>query len=286
VAWAFEDQGWLRWRVRLRRAMLKPLMIVSKRLLASALCLCAAGAIALPADELHLRVKLEGRGPRTVILESGLGDTLDIWQTVQPLIAARCARTLSYNRAGYLGSDNSNAPRDAATIVAELRAELARQEIKPPYVLVGHSLGGLYMQYFARNYPDEVAGLVLIDSTHWQEQLAMGNQANTPYNSRTAVTLFMPWIMRREISDSTAAGKQVHSSPAATGIPTIVLSSTRGPAGETPPARALAARLQDEIAADFPAADHVRVDDSGHYIQKDHPEVVVAAARRLAGCKR
>jgi pimeloyl-ACP methyl ester carboxylesterase len=266
--------------------MLKPLMSASKRLPALSLCLCAVGAIALPADELHHRVKLEGKGPRTVILESGLGDTLDIWQTVQPLIAARCARTLSYNRAGYLGSDNSNAPRDAATIVAELRAELGRQKIKPPYVLVGHSLGGLYMQYFARNYPDEVAGLVLVDSTHWQEQLAMGNQANTPYNSRTAVTLFMPWIMRREISDSADAGKQVHSSPMAAGIPTIVLSSTRGPAGETPPARALAARLQDEIAADFPAADHVRVNDSGHYIQKDHPEVVVAAVRRLAGCKR
>ncbi len=54
----------------------------------------------------------EGKGTRTVILEAGLGDTLDVWKTVQPLIATRCARTLAYNRAGYLGSDNSNAPRD------------------------------------------------------------------------------------------------------------------------------------------------------------------------------
>jgi pimeloyl-ACP methyl ester carboxylesterase len=113
----------------------------------------------------------------------------------------------------------------------------------------------------------------------------MGNQANTPYNSRTAVQLFMPWIMRREITDSADAGKQVHTSPAAYGIPTIVLSSTRGPPGETPSARALAARLQDEIAADFPQADHLRVDDSGHYIQRDHPEIVVQAARKLAGCR-
>lgn len=113
----------------------------------------------------------------------------------------------------------------------------------------------------------------------------MGNQANTPYNSRTAVTLFMPWIMRREITDSVDAGKQVHASPIAFQVPTIVLSSTRGPTGETPSDRALAARLQDEIAADFPEADHVRVSDSGHYIQRDHPEVVVEAARKLAGCK-
>jgi pimeloyl-ACP methyl ester carboxylesterase len=260
-------------------------MIASKRLQAWLLSLFVTGAFALPAENLHHRLKLEGKGTRTVILESGLGDTLDVWKTVQPLIAAGCARTLSYNRAGYLGSDNSNAPRDSETIVAELREELQRQNIKPPYILVGHSLGGLYMQYFARNYPQEVSGLVLVDSTHWEQHLAMGNQANTPYNSRTAVTLFMPWIMRREINDSVDAGKQVHASPAATNIPTIVLSSTRGPIGETPSARALAARLQDEIAADFPDSDHVRVDDSGHYIQHDHPEVVVEAARKLAGCK-
>jgi pimeloyl-ACP methyl ester carboxylesterase len=260
-------------------------MSVPKRLQASLLALFVTGAFAIPAESLHHRLKLEGHGARTVILESGLGDTLDVWKTVQPMIAANCARTLSYNRAGYLGSDNSNNPRDAETIVAELRAELERQKIKPPYVLVGHSLGGLYMQYFARNYPKEVAGLVLIDSTHWEQHLAMGNQANTPYTSRTAVTLFMPWIMRREINDSVDAGKQVHESPVGQRIPTIVLSSTRGPVGETPAARALAARLQDEIAADFPSANHVRVDDSGHYIQRDHPEVVVEAARKLAGCK-
>jgi len=260
-------------------------MSVSKRLQACLLPLVVTGAFATPADTLHHRVKLEGKGSRTVILESGLGDTLEVWKTVQPLIAAGCARTLAYNRAGYLGSDNSNAPRDSETIVAELRAELKRQNIKPPYVLVGHSLGGLYMQYFARNYPQEVAGLVLVDSTHWEQRLDMGNQANTPYSSRTAVTLFMPWIMRREITDSADAGKQVHISPAAYSIPTIVLSSTRGPPGETPAARALAARLQDEIAADFPQADHLRVNDSGHYIQRNHPEVVVEAARKLAGCK-
>jgi pimeloyl-ACP methyl ester carboxylesterase len=168
--------------------------------------------------------------------------------------------------------------------VAELRAELKRRNINPPYVLVGHSLGGLYMQYFARNYPNEVAGLLLVDSTHWHQGLAVDSSANTPYAGRTAVTLFMPWIMRREISDSTAAGEQVHASPEAEGFPTIVLSSTRGPLGETPTARALAAEMQDDIASDFPGAEHLRVADSGHYIQRDHPDVVVDAARQLAGC--
>ena len=241
-------------------------------------------AAALADVDLHHVVRLEGRGTRTVILEAGLGDTMDVWKEVQPRIAVGCTRTLAYNRAGYQGSDPAVGPRDSATIVAELRAELKRRNIEPPYVLVGHSLGGLYMQYFARNYPKEVAGLLLVDSTNWHQGMTVDSSANTPYAGRTAVTLFMPWIMRREITDSSAAGQQVHASPEAEGFPTIVLSSTRAPPGETPATRALSADMQDEIAADYPGASHVRVADSGHYIQRDHPEIVVAAARHLAGC--
>ncbi len=260
-------------------------MGVSKRLQASLLSLFVTGAFAVSADSLHHRVKLEGKGARTVILESGLGDTLDVWKTVQPLIASGCARTLAYNRAGYLGSDNSNAPRDSATIVAELRAELKLQNIKPPYVLVGHSLGGLYMQYFARNYPQEVAGLVL--STRLTGSKASRWGINPTRRTAHAPPLRCSCLGSCVARSAIASlrGKQVHTSPVALGVPTIVLSSTRGPNGETPAARALAARLQDEIAADFPSADHVRVNDSGHYIQRDHPEVVVEAARKLAGCK-
>lgn len=249
-----------------------------------ALLVCLASMEATADVDSHHVVHLEGRGLRTVILEAGLGDTLDIWKDIQPRIAAGCTRTLAYNRAGYLGSDPAVGPRDSATIVAELRAELKRRNIEPPYVLVGHSLGGLYMQYFARNYPQEVAGLLLVDSTSWHQGMTINTSANTPYTGRTAVTLFMPWIMRRELNDSAAAGQQVHTSPQAEGFPTIVLSSTRAPAGETPATRALSADMQDEIVADFPGASHVRVADSGHYIQRDQPAVVVDAARQLAGC--
>jgi pimeloyl-ACP methyl ester carboxylesterase len=254
------------------------------RIPALLLCLVSMEATAIPDVDLHHVVRLEGKGSRTVILEAGLGDTMDVWKDIQPRIAASCARTLAYNRAGYLGSDPAVGPRDSETIVAELRAELKRRNINPPYILVGHSLGGLYMQYFARNYPKEVAGLLLVDSTNWHQGMTVQPSANTPYSGRTAVTLFMPWIMRREINDSSSAGEQVHASPQAEGFPTIVLSSTRAPSGETPATRALSADMQDEIAADFPGASHVRVNDSGHYIQRDKPTVVVDAARRLAGC--
>jgi pimeloyl-ACP methyl ester carboxylesterase len=241
-------------------------------------------ATAIPDVDLHHVVRLEGHGTSTVILEAGLGDTMDVWKDIQPRIAAGCTRTVAYNRAGYQGSDPAEGPRDSETIVAELRAELKRRNIAPPYILVGHSLGGLYMQYFARNYPKEVTGLLLVDSTNWHQGMKVQSAPNSPYSGRTAVRLFLPLIMRREINDSASAGQQVHDSPQAEGFPTIVLSSTRAPAGETPATRALSADMQDEIVEDFPGASHVRVEDSGHYIQRDQPAVVVDAARSLAGC--
>lgn len=256
--------------------------------------LAAAVAAAAPGGKTapQVRVRVEGSGPRTVIFESGLGDTLDVWRAVQPQVAAGCARTISYDRAGYAGSDPAETTRDAANIVAELRAALARRGIRPPYVLVGHSLGGLYMQYFARNYPREVVGLVLVDSSYWNQRLPLIPGATAtdppgdppPPRGSQMIVVFMPWIMRSEIMGSGAAGTEVRSSPPAAGMPTIVLSSTRRLQGETAAAQAQEVRLQDDLAREFPGAQHIRVPRSGHYIQRDRPDVVIAAARKLAGC--
>jgi pimeloyl-ACP methyl ester carboxylesterase len=251
------------------------------------LCVFIASWIAMrvsSAEPVHHLAHIEGSGRPAIIFENGLGDTLDTWKQVQAGIAAHCARTVSYNRSGYPGSDPATGPRDAVTIVAELRSELQRRGIAPPYVLVGHSLGGLYMQYFARRYPDEVAGLVLIDSTHWNQQLLMGSAFEDRRPRNSAVMLFMTYIARRELADSVRAGEQVHSSPRTHRIPTIVLSSTGALRGETPASRTEAARLQESIAEDFSAARHVRVEGSGHYIQADRPSVVISSVRELAGC--
>jgi pimeloyl-ACP methyl ester carboxylesterase len=250
---------------------------------------CCVSAVALTApavagDVSHHQLHIVGTGARTVILESGLGDTLAIWKDIQPQIAAHCTRTVSYTRAGYLGSDPADGPRDAATIVNELREELVRRNIRPPYVLVGHSLGGLYMQYFARNFAAEVTGLLLIDSTHWDQHMVINPQANQQYLGQREVTLFMPLIMRQELRDSMQAGEQVHASPHVEDVRTIVLSSTLAPKNSTPASLERAALLQGEIASDFPGSRHVFVTGATHYIQRDKPEVVINAARELAGC--
>lgn len=232
------------------------------------------------------RTHIEGKGGPTIVLENGLGDTYEVWQDVQSKIASECGTTVAYNRAGYTGSDVAVGDRDAKTIVAELRSELRRRGLEPPYVLVGHSLGGLYMQYYAREFANEVAGLVLVDSTHWNQQLLLGAPNAPSADKRGRVILFMSYIARRELADSVRAGEQVHSSPRPTSVPTVVLSSTGVFKGETPSARAEAARLQEDIVASFPGAKHVRVEGSGHYIQKDRPDVVIDSVREVAGCRK
>ncbi len=239
------------------------------------------------ATEMQHQAQISGSGRDTVIFEAGVGDTMQVWENIQPQIAKNCARTFVYTRAGYLGSDPPSAgdERDAVAIVGELREELQRRHVGPPYILVGHSLGGLYMQYFARNFPAEVAGVVLIDSTHWTQGLIVDATANTPYQSRRAVTLFMPWIMRRELTDSAAAGSEVSASPPPKPMTAIILSSTKLAPGETQEQRDAAVSMQNEIAASFPGSRHDFVENSGHYIQRDQPGIVIDAIRSAAGCK-
>jgi pimeloyl-ACP methyl ester carboxylesterase len=103
-----------------------------------------------------------GKGSPTVVFESGLMSTVLSWEDSQPEIAKNTL-TISYDRSGLGWSDAGLEPRDAEQIVCELRELLDRAHIPPPYVLVGHSFGGLTTRLFAARYPEEVCGLVLID---------------------------------------------------------------------------------------------------------------------------
>jgi pimeloyl-ACP methyl ester carboxylesterase len=140
------------------------------------------------------------------------------------------------------------------------------------------------MQYFARRYPEEVQGLVLVDSMH-SEQLGR-IKAKTPgvYRMMSVVTVMMGGAMRREFTGLPATSAEIEALPEAFNVPTIVLSSTRPVAGEKPEFRALLAQLQNELSDTYAARRHDFVPDSGHYIQRDQPLVVINAARELAGC--
>ena len=113
----------------------------------------------------RLHIHCQGSGSPTVVLEAGMSGWSVDWARVQPEVS-RHTRTCAYDRAGYGWSDEAPGLRSSAQVAKELRALLAGSAIEEPIVLVGHSLGGLHAQMFARTYPASVAGLVLIDSVH------------------------------------------------------------------------------------------------------------------------
>lgn len=101
-------------------------------------------------------------GRPTVILEAGIGDFSVEWSLVQPRVA-EFARVCSYDRAGSGWSDMGPLPRTMKQIVFELHTLLARADVRPPYLLVGQSYGGVLVRLYATTYPDEVSGMVLVD---------------------------------------------------------------------------------------------------------------------------
>ena len=118
-----------------------------------------------PVPERAVEVFESGSGAATVVFESGLGVGWTPWKPVALEVAAK-ARVFAYSRPGYGKSDPSPEPRDAAHIVEDLRVLLATRGYAPPYVLVGHSFGGAYMELFAKAHPEEVTGVVLVDTRH------------------------------------------------------------------------------------------------------------------------
>ncbi len=116
----------------------------------------------------NLRMLLRGDAGPTVVFESGAGSPLETWVRIQPAVS-RFAKTVSYDRAGNGLSTKGSTPRDGRHIAIELHTALPRLGLRPPYVLVGHSLGGAYIRVFAGMYPREIAGLVLVNPT--QEEL-------------------------------------------------------------------------------------------------------------------
>ncbi|MES1241798.1 MAG: alpha/beta hydrolase [Acidobacteriota bacterium] len=119
----------------------------------------------------RLHLVCEGEGGPTVVLDAGSADLWTTWFRVQPELAGT-TRVCSYDRAGIGYSDPGPPPRSRRRTVEELRTLLVRAGERPPYILVGHSFGGLNARLYAALHPGEVAGLVLVESSHedhWQK---------------------------------------------------------------------------------------------------------------------
>ncbi len=129
-----------------------------------------------------------GAGSPTVLLEAGHHGWSPAWTAVQPEVA-QFTRVCSYDRAGLGRSDAGPSRRVAWAAVEDLEALLDRGEVKPPYVLVGHSAGGMYQRLFYQRHPEQVTGMVLVDTDEPTDDADRREVADAPDDRRTAVLL-------------------------------------------------------------------------------------------------
>ncbi|MBB5343050.1 alpha/beta fold hydrolase [Tunturibacter empetritectus] len=251
----------------------------------ASLPLCGAGQASRPptsrqqlwdigSKSLFLSCAGTRHGP-AVILESGRGRTSSDWSKVQPDIAA-FTQVCSYDRDG-LGQSRPqrSAPEDAAQFVDDLHRLLAVATIQPPYILVGHSLGGLLVRLYQTKYPGTVKGLVLVDPVHGETWRALQVDPNA-FNGQT------PEQIRRTGQLPPTERLEWH-----TDIPLIVLGHGK-PIDFPPPLNTKSAQIEANfLAADKDLASrssngHFRLaEQSGHFIQIDEPELVSKAIREV-----
>ena len=210
--------------------------------------------------------KLGCVGP-VVIFESGLGNDMRGWEGVaQPLAAF--AQIVLYDRPG-IGRSGLRQGTDvllASTVADALLACLHALAMPSPYVLVGHSLGGFYMQAFARNYPCETAAVVLIDSASPLEPPGMFGSAVPPEPGS---------IIAAEEAGFVPSAAAMLAGPPFPPVPLIVLVATDH--GVTPDLEALWQEVQRQTAALSPKGRLRIVQDAGHFIHQDRPQVVIEA---------
>ena len=240
----------------------------------------------VPVGDRALYLDCRGRGGPTVVLEGGIAPD---WAAVQGSVAG-FSRVCAYDRPDSPGGRSDPTPaRTAREVVDDLRAVLAAAGEPGPYVLVGHSLGGLYVQLFAYRHPGEAAGLVLVDPT------PEGFAARLDVLEAALLGTPPPGAAPPSTAEETSFA-QMRAARAASPfppVPLVVLTHGRAddPA-ERPPGWPLAEEeriwreLHEEIVRLAPGGRHVIAEGAGHDIHQDRPELVVAEIRAVVGAVR
>ncbi len=251
------------------------------------LCACGLGiqaGIAAPADVRiasvdgrSLAYRVLGAGQPVIVMGAGLGDGMESFADVAPVLA-KSAMVIVYDRAGYGLSTAASGAADAKAAARDLEAVLAQSGVRGPYVLVGHSLGGLFLEYYAATHPKQVAGLVLEESRP-ADFTRRCEAANIPMCVPTGVMVRMaPKGTQDEVAALPSTMAQVEAAGPVRGKATLVISR---PFGSKPsPFEALWTIAQADLAGRYAAATHLTAPQGGHYVHRDARDWFVSAVRQ------
>jgi pimeloyl-ACP methyl ester carboxylesterase len=217
-------------------------------------------------DVPHIAYQVLGSGKPVIVMLSGLGADMTTFAQVAPEIATS-ATVIVYDRAGYGDSDLAAGPKDAASAERELSSLLARTGIPGPYVLAGHSLGGLFAEYYAAKHPEQVAGLILEESRPADfarrcEAASLSFCTPLPGMMKNA-----PQGAREEVLALPATESQVRDAGPVSGKPVLILSRPTSADATTFAGQWSAAQV--ELAKRYPRSVHLLAEGGGHDIHRD-----------------
>ncbi len=264
----------------------------------------------------RMHIDCDGEGVPAVILDSGLGDSYISWRQVQPQIA-KFVRVCSYDRSGLGYSDSTSAPRTSKAIAEELHALLTAAGVAPPYVLVGHSMAGYDVRLFASLYRNEVAGMVLVDASHPEQEHRFPPEIRNLEGSWRREAEFMEYTMpfgiprlmglcdedirqraaecnwrnaregAAEMNSFPESAAQAAAAGSLGDMPLAVLSHDPDkPSSELPPDLAKPTndaweKMQEDLAHLSTRGTQAIAKNSAHYIQSDRPDIVIEAVHSV-----
>lgn len=233
------------------------------------------------ATSTHL-YEIQGQGHPTIIMQSGLADTMEKWGVVVNKLQT-LSSVLIYNRAGFKGSRSNNNLRNAESINSELNEVIEALELTAPFILIGHSLGGAYMENFAKRYPQLVAGIVLIDpyTTRFPEacKQAGGEFCDAPFEVPIWAKIFLDDAAVGEIKSWPETNKQVNSLSFHDSIPLVLITRNNGSLSKD--LSEVMEKVYESMLGMSQNAKRMHCDSCGHYIHLENPDLIVEAVQWL-----
>lgn len=217
----------------------------------------------------------ENNNNPTVVFDSGYGWALENWAPIRNEVA-KLTKMFTYDRAGVGKSEGDNNPNHSRQAVENLYTLLQKANIKPPYILVGHSFGGLNVRLFASTYPEEVTGVILLDSCHEDQNKIMAPL----FSKEVQEAYFGQFGAEGSLSEIEESLEQVRAVKSIGNIPLIVMTGRSQP-HHTPESMAAWIHFHKDLSTLSTNSKHMIIEDAGHAIHMDHPEVIIETIREM-----